>query len=148
MTAPALVMREVTAGYGGVAAIRDVDITVEAGRVLALLGPNGAGKSTTLLSIVGAVKVMAGTIESFGSPLRGRRIEQVARLGIGLVPDNRGVFHQLTVGEHLRLARGSSKTKSVVDQTLARFPGCRSSCTVAAGSCPAANSRCWHWPRP
>lgn len=124
MSAPALTLRGVTAGYGGVPAIRDVDLTVDEGQVLALLGSNGAGKSTTLLSVVGAVKVTAGAIESLGISLRGRRIEQVARLGVGLVPDNRGIFSQLTVAEHLRLAKGrlgDGPTEDILD----RFPKLR-----------------------
>lgn len=95
---------EVTVGYGGVPAIRGLSAEIRAGEILALLGPNGAGKTTTLLASVGALPVMDGQIRLFGSPIDSR-IERNAMRGITLVPDTRGVFHDLTVTENLRLAR-------------------------------------------
>lgn len=123
MTA-ALELRDVTAGYSGIPALRSVSIDVGAGEVVALIGPNGAGKSTVLRSIVGAVRPVSGTICSFGVPLVGKKVEHVARLGITLVPDDRGVFPDLTVREHLRLADTSGKS-SGVPEVLAWFPKLR-----------------------
>jgi branched-chain amino acid transport system ATP-binding protein len=117
----ALEIEGLTAGYQGVAAVRDIDLRVEAGKVLTLLGPNGAGKTTTLLSAVGAIKPIKGAISAFGTPLKNMRIEQIARLGVSLVPDNRGIFPTITVGDHLRLARRNSPAASV-DAILERFP--------------------------
>ena len=112
--APALRVRGLTSGHHGLTAVRDVSFDVPAGRVLALLGPNGAGKTTTLLSVVGLLRRSAGEVESFGTPL-GRRPEANARAGVTLVPDDRGVFHRLTVAENLRLARNPQHLDAVLD---------------------------------
>ncbi|MGI5175304.1 ABC transporter ATP-binding protein [Dactylosporangium sp. CA-152071] len=94
----------VTAGYAGVPAVRDLDLEVGEGEVVALLGPNGAGKTTTLLTAAGVIAPTAGTVTAYGKPLH-RRVERNARAGLVLVPDTRGVFHGLTVRENLTLAR-------------------------------------------
>ena len=120
-SAPALEVAGLSAGYGGLLAVRDVSFSVAAGEVLTLLGPNGAGKSTTQLATVGAVHREDGELRSFGRPLS-RRIEQNARCGITLVPDDRGVFHQLSVADNLRLARNPA----AMDQVLDDFPKLRS----------------------
>ena len=93
-----------TAGYGGATAIRDVGLEVREGEVVALLGPNGAGKTTTLLALVGALRPMRGEVRLLGRDTAGWPVHRVARLGVGLVPYDRGVFHQLSVRENLRVA--------------------------------------------
>jgi len=93
-------------GYGGLPALRDVEIEVSAGEVVALLGSNGAGKTTTLLSLAGELAVSEGTVELFGAPARGRLYQRV-RQGLAFVPEQRAVFRQLTVDENLRLGRGT-----------------------------------------
>jgi branched-chain amino acid transport system ATP-binding protein len=101
---PVLTVEGLNVGYGGVPAVRDFNASVRAGEILALLGPNGAGKTTTLLATVGALPVMSGTVTALGRPLD-KRVERNARRGVTLVPDNRGVFHKLTVSDNLRLAK-------------------------------------------
>ncbi|MBD0323098.1 MAG: ABC transporter ATP-binding protein [Aldersonia sp.] len=118
----ALEIDGLTAGYGGVPAVRELRATVREGEILALLGPNGAGKSTSLLACVGAVPAMSGTVRTFGTPID-KRIERNARRGVTLVPDNRGIFHALTVAENLRLAR--RKGGADLDATLDHFPKLR-----------------------
>jgi branched-chain amino acid transport system ATP-binding protein len=115
---PVLSLRGVTAGYAGVPAIRDVDLDLAAGEVVALLGPNGAGKTTALLTAVGLLTPIAGSVTAFGRPLD-RRVERNARRGLILVPDTRGVFHGLTVGENLALAR---RRGAGIDDVLELFP--------------------------
>ncbi|WP_122817416.1 ATP-binding cassette domain-containing protein [Nocardioides pantholopis] len=110
----ALRVAGLSAGYRGLLAVRDVSFEVPAGTVLALLGPNGAGKSTTLLAVVGAIRRAAGEVSAFGRPL-GRRTEQNARAGVTLVPDDRGVFHRLSVADNLRLARNPAGLEPVLD---------------------------------
>lgn len=110
---------EVTVGYGDVAAVRGLAAQVRAGEILALLGPNGAGKTTSLLAAVGALPLMGGQIRLFGEPID-TRIERNAGRGITLVPDTRGVFHGLTVAEHLRLARRRGGPDT--DMVFGHFP--------------------------
>jgi branched-chain amino acid transport system ATP-binding protein len=119
----ALEIDGLNAGYQGVPAVRDLSLSVAEGHILALLGPNGAGKTTALLATVGLLPPMKGSITALGRPLRGRRVEQNARSGISLVPDNRGVFHRLTVAENLRLARRRKEVD--FEETIDRFPKLR-----------------------
>lgn len=97
--------RSLSAGYNGVAAIRGFDLELARGEVISILGPNGAGKSTTLSALVGLVPLMAGEVRAFGEPVQYKRTHLLARRGVVLVPDDRGLFHGLSVREHLRLAR-------------------------------------------
>jgi branched-chain amino acid transport system ATP-binding protein len=115
-----LELRGLSAGYGGVPAVRDLDLTVATGEVVALLGPNGAGKTTTLLAACGLLPLLAGSAYFAGQPLN-RRVEQNARAGLALVPDNRGVFHSLSVQDNLRLAAKGG----AVDEVMDLFPGLR-----------------------
>ncbi|MFW0793728.1 ABC transporter ATP-binding protein [Gordonia sp. CPCC 205515] len=113
---------DITVGYGGVPAVRNFSASVRAGEILALLGPNGAGKTTTLLAAVGALPLMSGTVTALGEPIDGR-VERNARRGITLVPDNRGVFHRLSVADNLRLAK--RKGGGSIDSVYDHFPRLR-----------------------
>ncbi|MDW3179809.1 MAG: ABC transporter ATP-binding protein [Acidimicrobiia bacterium] len=109
------------AGYDGVAVVRDLDLHVEAGEVVALLGPNGAGKTTTLMTISGMVRLIEGAVTIAGNSVpRLRQAHRVRRWGVIHVPENRGILFQLTVRENLELA----KTKGAVDidRALEFFP--------------------------
>jgi branched-chain amino acid transport system ATP-binding protein len=99
---PLLELRGVDARYGPVHALHGVNLTVDEGEIVALLGANGAGKTTTLRSISGTVR-RTGAIEFDGQSLARSGPERVARLGIAHVPEGRGTFAELTVGENLRL---------------------------------------------
>jgi len=94
-----------TGGRGSVVAFRDLDLTVEAGTVLALLGPNGAGKSTLLLTLAGLLPALGGGVTVDGSTLRNGRPVAASRAGVVLVPDNRSLFTTLSVAENLQVAR-------------------------------------------
>jgi branched-chain amino acid transport system ATP-binding protein len=100
---PVLAIEHLTAGYGDAAVLRDLDLNVGEGEVVALLGANGAGKTTTLRAISGIVHPMSGRIALEGDDLAGVSISGRARMGIAHVPENRGVFFGLTVAEHFRL---------------------------------------------
>jgi branched-chain amino acid transport system ATP-binding protein len=103
MAEPVLAIASLTAGYGEAAVLRDLDLSVGDGEVVALLGANGAGKTTTLRAISGVVQPMDGSISLQGEDLLGVSISGRARMGIAHVPENRGVFFGLTVAEHFRL---------------------------------------------
>jgi branched-chain amino acid transport system ATP-binding protein len=92
-----------TAGYDRAAVIRDVELTVGPGEVVALLGANGAGKTTTLRVISGLVRPMSGRVTFDGRDLARVSPTQRARSGIAHVPEGRGLFYGLTVAEHFRL---------------------------------------------
>ena len=104
--ATALEVDGLSAGYFGSPVIREVSVGVAPGEVVALLGPNGAGKTTTLETIAGLNTPMTGTVSLFGQSVGGRSTHLLARDGLALVPEGRGLFFGLTVREHLRLARG------------------------------------------
>ena len=93
--------------YGSSWILKGVSLAVPAGGVVALLGRNGAGKSTTLKTIMGLVAPRAGTVHLDGAPLRGRPPYAVNRLGIAYVPEERRIFRDLTVDEHLAIATRS-----------------------------------------
>jgi len=97
--------RGLTVGYGTLAVARDIDFTVEPGRVMLILGPNGAGKTTTLLTLAGALRPLEGDVvlagNSIAAPLH-KRVKE----GLAFVPDERGVITRLTVDENLRLCPG------------------------------------------
>jgi branched-chain amino acid transport system ATP-binding protein len=102
-TVPVLQLDGLSAGYDAAAVVRELDLHVGAGEVVALLGPNGAGKTTTLRAISGLLRPMAGTIRLGGANIAGRSPTARARLGIAHVPEGRGVFFGMTVAEHFRI---------------------------------------------
>ena len=99
-----LEIRKLSAGYGRARVLFDVDLEVRAGEVVALLGRNGAGKSTTLKAIMGLVP-SAGAIRFEGRELQGAQPYEIARLGLGYVPEDRRIFTDLTVAENLEVGR-------------------------------------------
>ncbi len=107
--------RGLTAGYGRRPVVHDLDLHVGRGEILAVLGANGAGKSTTLLALAGALPALGGEVRLRGrattASLAGR-----ARRGMGLITEERSVFHRLTVADNLRLGRGDP------ERALALFP--------------------------
>ena len=102
----ALVVRDLSAGYRGVPVVRELNLEVRPGEVVALLGPNGAGKTTTLETIAGLNHPISGTVELSGEKVGGTPAYQLAGRGLSLVPEGRALFPGLTVREHLRLAGG------------------------------------------
>jgi ABC-type branched-subunit amino acid transport system ATPase component len=103
MSDAVLAIEGLTAGYDEAPVIRDLDITVGPGEVVALLGSNGAGKTTTLRVISGLVRPMSGRVLFAGEDIARVSPTQRARRGIAHVPEGRGIFYGLTVAEHFRL---------------------------------------------
>lgn len=91
--------------YGRAHILFDLHLRVAAGEVVALLGRNGAGKTTTFISIAGLMGRMAGDVVFDGRPLTGLKPHQIARLGLGYVPEDRRIFTDLTVEENLLVGR-------------------------------------------
>ena len=122
-----LEVSNLASGYGGVAVIRDVNLYVSPGEVVALLGPNGAGKTTTLLTTSGLLKPLEGNIDVLGSPTNFGAPHRTARRGLAHVPEDRSLFFGLTVQENLRLGlRGKrSDQQAGYDAALELLPALR-----------------------
>jgi branched-chain amino acid transport system ATP-binding protein len=103
-----LSVSNLNAWYGKSHVLQDVSFAVDAAEVVCLLGRNGAGKTTTLKSIVGAVGARAGDLRFDGQSIAALRTYEIARLGIALVPEQRGIFGLLTVEENLAIAARKS----------------------------------------
>jgi len=116
-----LELRGVKVAYGGVEVLHGVEMTLAEGEVVGIVGPNGAGKSSLLRAICGLTQPSAGEIRFEGTSLRGLAPEEIARLGIALVPEGRQIFGTLTVAENLHLAE-QGDTGTTMDQVLERLP--------------------------
>lgn len=104
--APALLrVAGLNAWYGAVHILFDVDLEVRRGEVVALMGRNGAGKSTTFKAVMGLLAKRRGAVEFMGRDIAGLQPFEIARLGLGFVPEDRRVFTDLTVTENLEVGR-------------------------------------------
>jgi branched-chain amino acid transport system ATP-binding protein len=135
---PLLEVDGVTSGYGKVEVLHDLCISVPEGTVVALLGPNGAGKTTTLKVISGTLPVWDGAVRCDGERLDGRSAFDIARRGITLVPEGRGIFPGLDVRENLEIGvrsgdNGESR-KVRLDSVLETFPRLRERLSQRAGT--------------
>jgi branched-chain amino acid transport system ATP-binding protein len=113
--------RALSAGYGRVQVLWDVDLSVGENQIVALVGPNGAGKTTLLRALSGMVEIRSGTADFRGEALQGRSIEQIVNLGISHVPEGRRLFAGLSVRDNLRL--GGWRTRNAdIDRVVELFP--------------------------
>ena len=113
-----LELKNIQARYGAITALRGVSISISQGELVALLGANGAGKSTTLGCIAGVLRPWKGEILFEGRSIVGKPPEQIARLGISLVPEGRDIFPSLTVEENLRLGAFTRREKTEYTRNL------------------------------
>jgi ABC-type branched-subunit amino acid transport system ATPase component len=135
---PLLSFRNVNAYYGKSHILNDATLDVREGEIVALLGRNGAGKSTLLKTLCGLLAPVSGTIEFEGRDIAGLSAPQIARRGVGYVPQGRGLFAGMTVAENLalgRLARATDGRRGVVwseEKIFEHFPRLRERMHVAA----------------
>ncbi len=111
--------------YGRALILQGLDFTVAEGEVLALIGRNGAGKSTTMKSIIGLLRPSQGRIHFNGQDIAGRAAFEIARLGIGYVPEERRIFTDLTVLENLEVGRQpprQGRPAWTIERLFALFP--------------------------
>ena len=138
MNSPVLGLVDVTAGYGPIAAIRGVSITVGEGEVVALLGANGAGKTTTIRAITGLVRPRSGRVTLDGVDITGQPSAEIAGRGIAVVPEGRQVFGDLSVDENLLIGAYRVHDRTVVaerrEAMLALFPLLRDRLRQRAGT--------------
>jgi branched-chain amino acid transport system ATP-binding protein len=117
-----LSLKGVESFYGASQALFGVDLSVEDGEVVALMGRNGMGKTTTISSILGMVKPRGGSINFAGKEIAGQQPHRIAQQGLGLVPEGRRCFPNLTVEENLLVAaRGSDWTLARVTELFPRL---------------------------
>ena len=98
-----LYIKDLKVSYGGIEAIKGISLNVEKGEIVTLIGANGAGKSTTLRAISGLVPLKEGTITYDGQVISGQTPQKIVSEGIGMVPEGRRVFPNLTVLENLKI---------------------------------------------
>lgn len=140
-TAHLLEVRNLKLSYGGIAAVKGIDFYINSGELVTLIGANGAGKTTTLKVIAGLLKPSSGSIHFLGSAIGGQPAYELATLGVGLVPEGRGVFARMTILENLQMGayvrQGSHSAKSIdrdLEVVLETFPRLRERLSQLAGT--------------
>ena len=129
-----LEVRALNAWYGKSHILHGVDLDVREGEIVSLLGRNGVGRSTTVKAIMGQVAAQ-GTVRFRGDEMVGRKPYQVARAGLGYVPEDRAIFPDLTVRQNLALGRKSLRTPAAFgeDDAFALFPRLRERADTPGG---------------
>jgi len=121
-----LKVSQLSVAYGGIQAVRDLSLEVAPGEMVCLIGANGAGKTTTLKAISGLIAPQAGSVHFDGQSLARQPAHQVARRGLTLVPEGRGVFPRMSVAENLMMGAYSRNDRSAIagdlDQVYALLP--------------------------
>ncbi|WP_416565858.1 ABC transporter ATP-binding protein [Nocardia testacea] len=118
-----LELRGIRAAYGVISVLHGVDLSVRAGEVVALLGPNGAGKTTTLSVAAGVHPVAEGELRLGGRVVNGIDPRDLARAGVCLIPEGRGIFPNLTVRDNLLMMTFTGRPRAEIEEiAFARFP--------------------------
>ena len=116
----ALELASVSVKYGGIAACKDVSLSVQRGEIVTLIGANGAGKSSVLKSIMQLVPHVSGTVRVLGRDVKGMATHRVVELGAALVPEGRAIFGNLSVRENLLLGAFLNRNATAIERNLAR----------------------------
>jgi branched-chain amino acid transport system ATP-binding protein len=123
---PLLALRKLEVAYGGIHAVKGIDLTVGQGELVCLIGANGAGKTTTLKGICGLLPVKAGSIHYEGKAVTGKPAFELVQRGLAMVPEGRGVFGALTIEENLAMGAyirsDSAGIKADVQRVFDLFP--------------------------
>ena len=135
---PLLELRELDVAYGGIRAVRGLNLRVNQGELVALIGANGAGKSTTLRAVCGLVPHAAGEIIYEGVSIAGTPSYRLVRRGLVMVPEGRGIFGQLTIEENLAMGAYSRRDGEAVrrdtEHVLQLFPRLKERLKQSAGT--------------
>jgi len=135
---PLLELRGLEVAYGGIRAVRGIDLRVDAGELVCLIGANGAGKSTTLRAICGLVPLAGGDIVYDGQSINGRKSFELVRRGLVMVPEGRGIFGQLTIEENLAMGayarRDAAQVRQDTERVFTLFPRLAERRRQAAGT--------------
>jgi branched-chain amino acid transport system ATP-binding protein len=117
-----LELLDIRAAYGQIEVLHGIDVSVEPGKVLAVLGPNGAGKTTLVRVISGLLRPTHGRVIIAGTDVTGVRGDALARAGLCVIQEGRGIFPRLTVEEHLRLALPRRGGPELLSRVYEQFP--------------------------
>jgi branched-chain amino acid transport system ATP-binding protein len=117
---PILELKNVSAGYGRIKALKGISLKVFPGEIVAMIGANGAGKSTTLMVVSGIVPVETGEISYKGNMINGIAAEKLPTMGLCQIPEGRRIFPRLTVRENLELGAFYRKDRVTIDKDLDR----------------------------
>jgi branched-chain amino acid transport system ATP-binding protein len=133
-----LALENLQVAYGGIRAVKGIDLEVREGELVCLIGANGAGKTTTLKAITGLVRSAGGCVRYGGAEISGLRVHEIARRGLALVPEGRGIFAQLTIEENLAMGAYARKDAASVAGDIERaftlFPRLKERRTQVAGT--------------
>jgi branched-chain amino acid transport system ATP-binding protein len=124
-------------GYGGIRAVKGIDLEVAQGELVCLIGANGAGKSSTLRAICGLLPARSGSVRYAGADTGGTPVHELPRRGLVMVPEGRGIFPQLTVEENLSMGAFTRRDDDVardLERQYATFPRLRERHTQTAGT--------------
>jgi len=122
-TAALLELDKLEVAYGGIHAVKGIDLIVRQGELVCLIGANGAGKTTTLKGITGLQPVSAGKVVYDGNDVTGNPAFQLVRKGLSMVPEGRGVFGALTIEENLAMGAYSRRDRKEIKQDVERVFG-------------------------
>jgi branched-chain amino acid transport system ATP-binding protein len=124
--APLLALERLAVAYGGIQAVKGIDLDVRDGELVCLIGANGAGKTTTLKGICGLLPVKSGTIRYAGDDITGVPSYRLVRRGLAMVPEGRGMFGALTIEENLAMGAYARTDRAAVradaERVFALFP--------------------------
>jgi len=125
------------AGYGGIRAVKGIDLQVDEGELVCLIGANGAGKSTTLRAICGLVPARGGSVRYAGADTAAVAVHELPRKGLVMVPEGRGIFAQLTVQENLSMGAFTRDDRDIardLERQFEAFPRLKERRTQIAGT--------------
>ncbi|MFM1990165.1 MAG: High-affinity branched-chain amino acid transport ATP-binding protein LivF [Pseudomonadota bacterium] len=138
MAETVLSIKGLKVAYGGIQAVKGVDLEVRAGELIALIGANGAGKTTTMKAITGTLQPASGDIAYFGKSIRGQSSFRLVGQGLAMVPEGRGVFARMTIVENLLMGAYTRSDRSEIDgdveRMFATFPRLKERAQQLAGT--------------
>ena len=123
MTTPLLELKDLQVAYGGIQAVKGIDLSVDQGELVCLIGANGAGKTTTLKGITGLQPIKSGKIHYAGEDITGKPAFQLVRKGLSMVPEGRGVFGALTIEENLAMGAYARDDRAAIKEDVERVFG-------------------------
>ncbi|BBA43070.1 MULTISPECIES: ABC transporter ATP-binding protein [Burkholderia] len=138
MAAAMLKIKGLQVNYGGIQAVKGVDMEVRQGELVTLIGANGAGKTTTMKAITGLKAYSAGDIEYEGKSIKGIPTHELLKRGLAMVPEGRGIFARMSIVENMQmgayLRNDSEQIKKDVDRMFGFFPRLKERATQLAGT--------------